>query len=225
MGLEVKAPLPADRPLGFAAAAQQQINGALFRCEERYPNDGAHSVLYVVVERDAPQLREKLSALHEEYFPKAQTDPLAPVRLEVIDRATDEALNRLIELGLVSRTTRAIRPLFSIDIAPGQPLPLSEEEQQKAGAQRGHAARKIKMANLLGEGGLCEEARGALLDAVLPLGRALAIESRLPEPGNLDEAFLAPLAHRWGDRLAILREFTRDPAAPWKPVAEQLQQL
>src|SRR5438552_576036 len=85
-------PLPADRPRGFTAAAQQRINGALLRCEERYPNDGPHSVLYVVVERDAPQWREKLGSLHEEYFGAGQGDPLSPVRLEVVDRATDEAL-------------------------------------------------------------------------------------------------------------------------------------
>lgn len=174
----IKPPLPADRPLGFAAAAQQRINGALCRCEERYPNDGPHSVLYVVVERDAMQWREKLNALHEEYFPREQSDTLSPVRLEVIDRATDEALNRLIELGLVSRTTRAIRPLFPTDTSAAQPAPLSEAEPQQAAAHRQQAARKLKMASLLGEGGLSEEARTALLEALLPLGRALAVESR-----------------------------------------------
>ena len=61
---EAKPPLPADRPRGFAAAAQQRINGALLRCEERYPNDAPHSVLYVVVERDAAQYREQLGSLH-----------------------------------------------------------------------------------------------------------------------------------------------------------------
>src|SRR5262245_57377493 len=40
--------LPADRALGFAQAAVQQINGALVRCEERYPKDAVHSVIYVV---------------------------------------------------------------------------------------------------------------------------------------------------------------------------------
>src|SRR5439155_15309753 len=114
---EIKPTLPADRPRGFAAAAHQRINGALVRCEERFPNEGPHSVLYVVVDRDAPQWREKLGSLHEEYFGPGQSDPLAPVRLEVIDRATDDALQRLIELGLVSRTTRAARPLWPAETA------------------------------------------------------------------------------------------------------------
>ena len=85
--------LPADRPRGFAAAAQQRINGALVRCEERYPNEGPHSVLYVVVDRDASQWREKLGSLHEEYFGPGQSDPLAPVRLEVISKPRYHGFN------------------------------------------------------------------------------------------------------------------------------------
>jgi SNF2 family DNA or RNA helicase len=33
----IKPALPVDRALGFAQAAQQQLNGALIRCEERFP--------------------------------------------------------------------------------------------------------------------------------------------------------------------------------------------
>ncbi len=217
-----KLPLPADRPRGFAAAAHQRINGALVRCEERYPNDGPHSVLYVVVERDAPQWREKLGALHEDYFGPGQSDPLAPVRLEVIDRATDEALQRLIEAGLVAKTTRASRPLWPAETAETAPSALSDAEREKATAHRQQAARKLRMASLLGEGGLSEEARTALLEAVLPLGRALAIEGRLPEPATLQDALLPPLAHQWRDAVVPLRLFASDQAAPWKPVAECL---
>jgi len=219
---ELKPPLPADRPRGFAAAAHQRINGAFVRCEERYPNDGPHSVLFVVVDRDAAQWREKLGTLHEEYFGPGQCDPLAPVRLEVIDRATDEALQRLIELGLVSRTTRATRPLWPAETAESAPPPLSEVERQKAAALRQQAGRKLKMARLLGEGELGEEARSALLEAMLPLGRALAIESRLPEPTEWNEVFLPPLAHQWREALTPLRLFASETTAPWKPALDCL---
>lgn len=212
-------PLPVDRPLGFAAAARQRINGALYRCEERYPADGPHSVLYVVVDRDAAQYREPLNALHQQYFPPDKTDPLSPVRLEVVDRATDEALSRLIELGLVSRTTRAIRPLLGNDSNGSQPPPLTDVERQQAAAHRQQGARKIKMANLLGEGGLQEEARNALLEAIVPLARALAIENRLPEPTTLDQALLPPLSLRWKEALPELRNFIADPALPTKRIA------
>jgi len=219
---KTKPALPADRPRGFAAAAHERINGALLRCEERFPNNGPHSVLYLVVERDAQQWRDKLSSLHDEYFGPGQSDPLAPVQLEVIDRATDETLQRLIDAGLVSKTSRASRPLWPPETTEADPPPLSEAERAAILAHRQHAARKLKMARLLGEGELADEARVALLEAVLPLGRALALENRLPEPSKVDETLLAPLASHWREALAPLRRFASDATAPWKPVAERL---
>jgi hypothetical protein len=217
-----KPPLPADRPRGFAAAAQQRINGALLRCEERYPNDAPHSVLYVVVERDAAQYREQLNALHAEYFGPGQWDPLAPVRLEVIDRATDEALQRLIDAGLLAKTTRATRPLWPADAAETAPPPLSAAELEKLSAHRQRAARKLKMARVLCDAGLSEEARAALLEALPPLGCALALQHRFPEPASLDDALLPPLSSCWKEALPLLREFTADAARPCQPVLEVL---
>ena len=219
---EIKPPLPADRPRGFAAAAHQRINGALLRCEERYPSDGPHSVLYVVVERDAPQWREKLSSLHEEYFGPGQCDPLSPVRLEVIDRSTDEALQRLIDAGLLAKTTRATRPLWPAETAEAAPPPLSPAELEKAAAHRQRAARKLKMARVLSDAGLSDEARSALLEAVPPLSCALAVEQRLPEPASLKDALLPPLSAHWKDSLPLLRDFTSDAALPCQPLLQAL---
>lgn len=89
-------------------------------------------------------------------------------------------------------------------------------------AHRQQAARKLKLACLLGEGGMEEEALMALRDAVLPLGCALAVENRLPEPAQLEETLLAPLSNHWGDALLELRRLAQDPATPWKPVADAL---
>jgi hypothetical protein len=219
---DIKPPLPADRPQGFAAAVRQRINGALLRCEERYPNDAPHSVLYVVVERDAAQYREQLGSLHTEYFGPGQWDPLSPVRLEVIDRATDEALQRLIDAGLLSRTTRATRPLWPAEPAETAPPPLSAAELEKLTAHRQRAARKLKMARVLSDAGLSEEARAALLEAVAPLSCALAIQHRFPEPASPDHALLPPLSSCWKDALPLLREFTSDTARPCLPVLEAL---
>ena len=71
-----------------------------------------HSVLYVVADRDAAQHHERLTTLHQELFGAGQGDPLAPVQLEVVDRATDESLQRLADAGLLTLTTRGARPLF-----------------------------------------------------------------------------------------------------------------
>ncbi|MBM3790398.1 MAG: DEAD/DEAH box helicase, partial [Acidobacteria bacterium] len=112
----IKAPalrrLPVDRSLAFGKQAAELLGGSLVCCEERYPLEGSYSVLVAVVERDAGVWRGKLEPLHEALFGKEVADPLAPVRLEVIDRATDEALKRLIELGLIAPQMRAARHLF-----------------------------------------------------------------------------------------------------------------
>jgi superfamily II DNA/RNA helicase len=219
-----KRPLPTDRAVAFAQLAREKINGALVRCEERYPQAGAHSVLVVIVEREAAPMRERLEQLHRELFGPGQTDPLAPTRLEVIDRATDEALERLIAAGLVSRTTRATRPLFP-ETEAATPPPLSAEEHARAKAHREQAARKLKMARLLNEGGLEDEARAALLAALLPLARALAIENRLPEPESVDDALLPPLSHVWKDCAALVRDFVADASRSPHALLEGLPKL
>jgi hypothetical protein len=215
--------LPADRPRGFALEAHRRINGALIRLEERYPQDAPHSVLYVVVERDAPQWRQQLAALHEEYFGPGQSDPLAPVQLEVIDRATDEALQRLIAAGLVASVTRASRPLFPEADGAAGAAPLSPVELEQAAAHRQQAHRKLKMALLLGQGDLAEEARGPLLEAVCLLGRAWAVENRLAEPKSAADVLLPPLALHWNEAHGVVRGFIGDAASPWQPAAEALK--
>jgi len=217
--------LPADRALGFAQRARDLVGGggALVRCEERYPAAGAHSVLYVVVERDAASCRPRLEALHAEFFGPGRSDPLAPVQLEVVDRATHEALERLAAAGLLTLTARGSRSLLEEAGAEAAvPAPLSAEERAKAEAFRSQAARKLKMARLLGDGGMTEEVRGPLLEAVLALGRARAVEQRLPEPATLDETLRAPLAQGWGGALAAMRSYAADAGAAWLPVAEAL---
>jgi hypothetical protein len=221
----LKSPIPADRPLGFARKARERINGALLHCEERYPAQGPHSVLYVVVDRDAAQWRERLNDLHREFFGPGKSDPLAPVQLEIVDRATHDALERLAAAGLISLTTRASRPLFPEPEAGSTALTLSLEERARADGHRAHATRKLKMARLLGDGELVEEARAALFDATLSLGRALAVEARLPEPESLDDALLPPLSHGWKGALPVLRDFLADATQPWAPVLETLNSI
>ena len=166
-----------------------------------------------------------LKALHQDYFGPGQSDPLAPVRLEVVDRATDEALQRLFEAGLAARTTRATRPLWPPEAGAGSPAPLSDAEREKAAACRQRAARKLKMASVLAGGGLSEEARAALLDAVLPLGCALAVENRLPEPASMQDALLPPMGLAWKDTLSILRDFVQDASQPVAAAAAALNRI
>ena len=78
------------------------------------------------------------------------------------------------------------------------------------------------MAKLLGEGGLADEARAPMLEAILFSSRALAVEHRLPEPLLLDDALRAPLSHCWAQSLETVKTFATDPSHPWPPVAALL---
>ncbi len=216
--------LPADPSVAFAQLAAEKINGAMVRCEERYPSAGAHSVLVVIVERDAPEYRERLAALHTQLFGPEKTDPLAPVQLEVLDRATDEAIQRMIAAGLISPTTRASRQLLPADHNP-ESLPLSPEELAKAKAHRDAAARKLKMAAVLGSSGFEVEGRPALIDGLQALGCALATERRLPCPCEVQDLVKPPLSHCWGGILPLLKGILADPSADWKSLSDRLNDL
>ena len=212
--------LPTDRPLGFAEAARGHLGAALVACEERYPRDGAHSVLLVVVENSAAAHRPRLETLHGEYF--ADRDPLAPVQLEVLDRATHEAVERLIAAGLIAPVTHAMRPLFP---QPEQSAPLTADELARAKAAREFAARKLKMSALLFGGGLREEARPPLLEAILATARALGIESRHPELATLEDALTPPLGLAFGKHAATLRNFHENPDADPSAAIDAMAEL
>jgi superfamily II DNA or RNA helicase len=216
--------LPADPALAFAQIASQRMPGIIHRCEEQYPLAGTHTVLTVVVERGAAEQVEKLRAVHGELFGPGKGDPLAPVQLEVMDCGTYETIQRLIAAGLISRTTRASRPLLTGEGNP-ESAPLSPDELARAKGHRDQAGRKLKMAQLLGQGGFDAEARPLLLEALHILGRALAVERRLPEPVEAKDALQPPLSHAFAEALPNCRAFLETPALPWKPVAESLAPL
>ncbi len=214
--------LPVDRPQGFAEEAARVINGALVRCEETYPLEGSHAVLMVVVDKDAAQWRERLAPAYGEYFEGG--DPLAPTRLEVLDRATHDAIERLVAAGLLAPTSRGVRPLFPAPPAPAGPPPLTDAEQARLAVLREQTARKLRAAALLGEAGLSEEAHVPLLDAIHLRARALAIEHRLPEPADLAASLLPPVAAYFGETLPGLRAFVAgEPDGDSQPVLAALQ--
>ena len=221
--IERKEPLPTDRGQGFSDAARSILGSSCIRCEERYPAEGSHSVIVIVVERDAPLHREKLLPVYEEFFGKEVTDPLAPVILEVIDRSTDEAMARLVKSGLMKANTRAIRDLGVSDEIGIQDL--TDEERKLAAEYRSKASRKLKMSALLGGGGLLEEEREAMLEASLWLGKALSVEHRIVEPRSLDDSLRAPHAVFWGESVSLLRAYVSDPSAMTAPVSAALRAM
>ncbi len=113
-------------------------------------------------------------------------------------------------------------PLWPAEPAEATPPPLSAAELEKLSAHRQRAARKLKMARVLSDAGLGDEARAALLEAVSPLGCALAVQHRFPEPASHNDVLLPPLSACWNEALPLLREFSTDASRPCQPVLEAL---
>jgi superfamily II DNA or RNA helicase len=218
-----KKPLPVDRALAFSQIARSILGSACLRCEERYPMEGSHSVIVIVVDRDAPACREKLLESYEEFFGKEVSDPLAPVTLEVIDRSADEAMSRLAAAGLLSLNARAIRDL--VNPSENSNPTLTEAERLAAQEHRRQASRKLKMAALLAGGGLLEEERESLLQAAACFSKALAVENRIAEPKSLEEALRPPYALFWGDSFSVVRNYAGDPSSASAPAAAALRSL
>jgi len=216
----LKSQPPADRPRAFAEEARRQLGASLVACEERFPRESTHSVLYVVVEGQAAACRPRLERLHAELCGGLKST--APVQLEVLDRATHEVLERLIAAGLIASLSRAARPLHP---ARKTPAPLSAEERARAKTHRDLAARKLKMARLLVDGGLPEEARQPMLDAALALSRALAVETRLPEPGDAGEITTPALAASWGRHAGAIQDFLAAPDANGHAATRAMKEL
>ncbi|HOX01126.1 MAG TPA: hypothetical protein P5555_02410 [Candidatus Paceibacterota bacterium] len=80
-------------------------------------------------------------------------------------------------------------------------------------------------ARLLGDGGLEAEAAAAAAEAALALGRAIAIEHRVPEPAGLPEIALPPLAHLWKNALPAIQGLAANATAAWRPAVAALAEF
>jgi len=212
--------LPADRAKGFAEAAAARLRDSLVFCEERFLSGLPRTVLYTVVRSEAALWRVPLAELQVTYF--ADRDPMASVHLEVVDQTTHEAIERLVAAGLIQRATRATRSLWPPNEAAAGPL--NATELQQAGEFRAQASRRLKLAHLLGASGFEDEAQRALSDAVESLGKALAIEQRLPPAATASDVLQPPLSCYLGESLPALRAWIENPSADWKAAVDKLRE-
>jgi hypothetical protein len=63
------------------------------------------------------------------------------------------------------------------------------------------------------------------LETILLLARALAVENRVPEPAELNEALQMPLSLYWGEVLPTVSEFAAAPSSPATQVVQKLQKM
>jgi hypothetical protein len=200
---------PADPAEAFSLRAAALLGARLITCQERYPEgdeSAAAPVLVAVIDRDAEAWRPRLAELQAELFATGgDSGQAAPaVRLEVIDRATAQALERLEAAGLIYsrvRATRHLHPTGTTSVAA-----LTDEEKARASDFRRQAAKKLKLARILFAEEMADEAAGALREAVRLAGGAFAVEERVTTiPATPAAALAPPLSYRWGEAAAQLQ--------------------
>ena len=216
------APVPlADPTQAFAQQAARLLGAELVGCEERFPDGDNGSVLVVVVERDAFAWRERLKPAYEKLFGDRRPDSLENVKFEVIDRSTEEAVRRLCDSGLLQMRIRATRYLHpNGEVSTAQ---LSDEERARLDAHRTLCKRKLKMGRILEAEELFEEARAAVIEAILSAARANAVQSRLIEPEKLEETIIPPLAACWRENQSLIRRFIADSKHEIGPLIQALE--
>ena len=209
---------PADPAEAFSQRAAALLGTRLVACQERYPDADAPRVVVVTVDRDAEAWQPRLAELHAALF--VGEDPMGPTRLEVLDRATVQALERLEAAGIIRSCVRAIRHLQPVGAAAVAPL--NDEEKIRVADFRRQAAKKLKLAKILLAEDLADEAMAALGESARLAGCAFAVEGRATAlPADLAAALAPPLSFRWGAVAVKLGALvTGAGAAPTELIAE-----
>jgi hypothetical protein len=144
--------------------AVARLSERLLLMEECTSANGRKSLL-AVVDQDSQAVAPTLSLLLKQSF-GAKGDEVA---LEVLDRATYETLQRLINAGILAVTTKATRRLHcGAGFEEKTSMTRKEEDRRRQEAmqfvQRGD--RKWKMATVLVSGGFADEAIAPMKEAV-----------------------------------------------------------
>ena len=169
---------PADPALAFAERISNSLGNQLIHCQEAIlPGDAAPVLLTVL--RD-PTRAAAVSALFHE------TDWRGSIpKLQVIDEATWNAIQQLAATGLITFNTRATRHLTGVTPPPSKPA-LTPEQLQRITDLCAFAAKKQKVAKLLTEADLAEEAEPHQKAAEKALAQAAAIKNGdLETTGNI----------------------------------------
>lgn len=178
MALAEEGPAPpprnrlADPALHFAGLARESFGDRLMRCEEALLGESDSPVLFLVIDGLHPGDQRTV----QDQFAQVPWQE-EPPRLELLDRAQWEAIERLIATGCLKMQARAIRPLPTTgdDARPS----LTPEQLARIVELRAFAAKRHKAARMLREDDLPEEADRLIAAAEAAEAEANAIEAGL----------------------------------------------
>ena len=180
-------------------------------------------VLVAVVDQVTPRIQGQLESLLGEFYPGVGAGAAAP-RLELLDRAASEMIERLISAGLLQPTARFSRPWplgNGLDKSP----PLSEEDCRRAATWRERCRHVVRRGRVLGQAGFADEARESVNEALHAIGRALAIEKRLPDPESMAALRESDYKFLWGSEGDMVQGFLQNSEVSWEPLVVVLERL
>lgn len=151
---------PASDPWEHAGGElRTELGERLLRLETRPGREG-REVLFLVAEGGVE--RSRIEEILSRHFEGASPPPL----LELLDRAAFEALERLVEAGVLSFSTESRRVLHSAPAPGPERDPQRDRRLAAARAAFAQAERKIRMATVLAGGGFPVEALPSLREGV-----------------------------------------------------------
>jgi hypothetical protein len=214
-------PRPRDVTQEFAARLQQRLGTQLVACEERVPVGGGPIQIIVVSEHVAHARAPWMDTLRDEFFPSLEGNPPSH-QVDILDRATFDAIERLVKAGLLQRTDTARRDLLDVTATPSGPPPLTPEEEARMREATARAERCLRRAQVLGNADFPEEAITSLRDALLPMATARAIRERWPLPAAHADLLADPWPARWSKAFPALQQLLNttaaDPLPDWRPI-------
>jgi hypothetical protein len=217
-----------DPLVEWARRIRQRLGSAVVACEERRVADRTQSVLLVVVEGEADRRRKEIEAMAmakaEEAGGGSGTELAAGSRLEVMDRAMFEAIQRWTEAGLLRPVQQEVRDLFSASEVP-LPPPLTPEQQAALERHQGMARRQVQLARVLMAGGFPEEMRRPLMSGLEAWCKAVAIWVRQAEPASPAAMLATPAWGEVGLDRDMVAAFLSDEAAMGPSLVEELEKV
>jgi len=214
-------PKPRDVTQEFAARLQQRLGTQLIACEERVPVGGGPIQIIVVSEHVAHARAPWMETLRDEFFPSLDGNPPSH-QVDILDRATFDAIERLVKAGLLQRTDTARRDLLDVTTTPAGPPPLTAEQEAQLKEATARAERCLRRAQVLGNADFPEEALTSLRDSLLPMATARAIRERWPIPATHADLLSDPWPTRWSTAFPALQQLLNataaDPLPDWRPI-------
>lgn len=201
----------ADPELGFATVMLERLGDKLLACEVRQTSHG-RPLMLLVIEGDARSSTACAERVCAEWFGGEENGRVPGV--EVMGRATYDALKRLVAQGVLSQPENTVRALYSSGRGLAMPRLAPDSDKARMLVFRREAAMVFRRARQLLASLSFDAARQPLEESVILLARAYALQLHLAEPQDVRQAMSGPFVGLWGDTLPVLVELLSSDYSP-----------